>query len=213
MPLPRVVWLTLAALLIACGSGDDDDSAGDGDGDSDSDSDSDSDGDSDSDADSDSDGDSDSDADSDSDGDGDGDADGEVVIGASTTEWGELGDGEMLLVYEGHQGLSHFLSAIKERGLVIDPGVTAVYSFTPAGGGPSLIQEGAETIQIAGTEFELLDDGYQAAATGLHLVVLDQPTPEDMEGESWIVSVTVTDAAGAEFHDERQVVVHAVPIN
>ena len=116
-------------------------------------------------------------------------------------------------MYEGHQGLSHFLSAIKERGLAIDPGVTAVYSFTPAEGGPTLVQPGAETIQIGASEFLPLDDGYLAAATGLHLVVLDQPTPEDMEGESWIVSVEVTDAAGAVFQDERQVVVHAVPLN
>jgi len=112
-----------------------------------------------------------------------------------------------------HLGCPPVTTAAGGAGDAIDPGVTAVYAFTPAEGGPSLVQEGAETIQVGADEFVALEDGYLAAATGQHLVVLDQPVPEDMEGESWVVSVDVTDAAGFVFHDERAVIVHAVPLN
>jgi hypothetical protein len=200
----RLVALGLATLLAGCASKDAD-LPGGADGDGDVDVDADADGDTDADADADGDGDADADADTDA-----GPA-GEVVIGASSTDWEELDEGGELVVYEGHQGLSHFFSAFKERGLDIDPGVDVRYAFTPVGGGPSLVLPEAEIVQIGAAEFSALDGDWKEASQG-RTIVLDQPLPEEMEGEVWVVAIVVTDDTEASFTDERTVVVHAEPL-
>lgn len=164
------------------------------------------DGDADADSDADSDAGADADADGDADGDGDG-SEGQVVIGAGSHDWQELEEGGELLVYEGIDGWSHFYSPLKVRGLDLEPVVTATYTFTPAEGGPTLVVPGAETLLLWADSFIPLDDGWLAYPWVM--VVLDESFPrERLEGESWVVSVLVTDAAGATFMDERAVVVH-----
>lgn len=199
---PLGVLLLLAAVLPAC-SDDDDDAGGDGDVDSDS--------------------------DSDGGGDGDGDGDctspdagagcslladpclpGQMEIGSGAFAFQELtpGNEEVELIH-GPQGGYHVFGGVKVREVAIDPGVTLLFHFRPVDTCTDImLPEAKTTIDVGANDFRNAGDGW--VATYGYLVILGDSTlsPDDLDGNRYVLGLELTDADGEVYRDEAEVLVN-----
>lgn len=197
-----VLPLVLLSPLAAC-SDDDDDSGGDGD--------------------------ADADADSDTDADGDGDPDGgcapadagagcalapdpclpgRMEIGSGAFAFQELvpGNEEVELIH-GPQGGYHVFGGVKVQAVPIDPGVSLLFHFRPVGTCTDIMLPEAKTpIAVGENAFRNAGDGW--LATFGYFVILDTTTPDDLDGDRYVLGLEMTDAAGDVRRDEAEVVVH-----